>query len=53
MKSREKNKNTVDKEATSHSNEEEKETREQNNEEEREGIVPEGMDFKKFLGCGG
>ena len=22
-------------------------------EEERNGIIPEGMDFKKFLGCGG
>lgn len=21
--------------------------------EERTGIIPEGMDFKKFLGCGG
>ncbi|WP_340152838.1 hypothetical protein [uncultured Marivirga sp.] len=22
-------------------------------EEERNGIIPEGMDFKKFMGCGG
>lgn len=21
--------------------------------EERNGIIPEGMDFKKFMGCGG
>jgi hypothetical protein len=23
------------------------------NEEERSGIIPEDMDFKKFMGCGG
>lgn len=23
------------------------------NNEERDGIIPEGMDFKKFIGCGG
>jgi len=26
---------------------------EKEKEEERNGIIPEGMDFKKFLGCGG
>lgn len=26
---------------------------EENDEEERAGIIPEGLDFKKFLGCGG
>ncbi len=26
---------------------------EKEKDEERNGVIPEGMDFKKFLGCGG
>lgn len=25
----------------------------QSDEKEQNGIIPEGMDFKKFMGCGG
>jgi hypothetical protein len=27
--------------------------KESQNSDERKGVLPEGMDFKKFLGCGG
>jgi hypothetical protein len=29
------------------------EQKETNTDSERKGIIPEGMDFKKFMGCGG
>lgn len=51
-KSNNKLKSTSDKPINKKS-EEKLNPKDNNNSEERNGILPENMDFKKFLGCGG
>ena len=36
-----------------HEQEDEANTVDSEEEDERRGIIPEGMDFRKFIGCGG
>jgi hypothetical protein len=55
MKSDKKQHSNIKEKLDSSNQEEASSSKEQedNHEKDKNGIIPEGMDFKKFLGCGG